>query len=94
MDMSESQKTYLLQRLAHRIIESGELIIVADEHRTQGRNRDEARKKLAVVVRQALVRPKKRRPTKPSRASVKRRLDGKKRRSTTKKNRSKTRLDD
>ena len=91
---SDAQRQYLVQRLAHRLIESGELIIVADEHRTQGRNRDEARKKLAVVVRQALVRPKKRRPTKPSRASVKRRLDGKKRRSSTKKNRAKARLDD
>jgi ribosome-associated protein len=91
---SDAQRQYLLQRLAHRLIESGELIIVADEHRTQGRNRDEARKKLALVVRQAMVRPKKRRPTKPSRASVKRRLDGKKRRSSTKKNRAKARLDD
>ena len=91
---SDAQRQYLVQRLAHRLIESGELIIVADEHRTQGRNRDEARKKLAVVVRQALVRPKKRRPTKPSRASVKRRLDGKKRRASTKKNRAKARLDD
>jgi ribosome-associated protein len=92
--ISEAQKSYLLQRLAHRIIESGELIISADEHRTQGRNRDEARKKLALVVRQALVRPKKRRPTKPSRASIKRRLDGKKHRSGTKKNRAKTRMDE
>lgn len=91
---SDAQRQYLVQRLAHRLIESGELIIVADEHRTQGRNRDEARKKLAAVVRQALVRPKKRRPTKPSRASVKRRLEGKKRRSSTKKNRAKARLDD
>lgn len=92
--MSEAQKSYLLQRLAQRMTESGELIISSDEHRTQGRNRDEARKKLALVVRQALVRPKKRRPTKPSRASIKRRLDGKKQRSSTKKNRAKARVDD
>lgn len=91
---SEAQREYLVQRLAHRIIESGELIISSDEHRTQGRNRDEARKKLAEIVRKALVRPKKRRPTKPSRASIKRRLEGKKRRSSTKKNRAKARLDD
>ena len=92
--LSDAQKTYLAQRLAHRIIESGELIVSCDEHRTQGRNRDEARDKLALLVRQALVRPKKRRPTKPSRASIKRRLDGKKRRSSTKKNRAKARQDD
>ncbi len=91
---SEAQRTYLLQRLAHRIIESGEIIISCEEHRTQARNRDEVRKKLVLVVRQALVRPKKRRPTKPSRASIKRRLEGKKRRSTTKKNRTRTRHDD
>ncbi len=92
--LGETQKKYLLQRLAHRLIESGELIVSSEEHRTQGRNRDEVRKKLALIVRQALVRPKKRRPTKPSRASVKRRLEGKKRRSTTKRNRAKARLDD
>ncbi len=92
--LSDFQRDYLLKRLAHRITESGELIITCEEHRTQARNRDEVRVKLATVVRQALQRPKKRRPTKPSRASVKRRLDGKKRRSTTKKNRSKARHDD
>lgn len=92
--LSESQREYLLQRLAKRLTESGELIVSCDEHRTQGRNRDEAHDKLALLVRQALVRPKKRRATRPSRASVKRRLDSKKRRSSIKKNRSKARLDD
>ena len=92
--LSEAQKTYLVQRLAHRITESGELIVSCEAHRTQVRNREEARDKLALLVRQALVRPKKRRPTKPSRASIKRRLEGKKRRSSTKKNRAKARLDD
>ena len=92
--LSEAQKAYLAHRLAHRIIDSGELIVSCDEHRTQGRNRDEARDKLAALVRQALIRPKKRRPTKPSRASIRRRLDGKKRRSSTKKNRAKARVDD
>jgi ribosome-associated protein len=92
--LSEPQRAYLLQRLANRLTESGDLIVSCDEHRTQARNRDEARNKLGALVRQALVRPKKRRATKPSRASVKRRLDGKKHRSSVKKNRSKARHDD
>jgi ribosome-associated protein len=92
--LSEHQRNYLLQRLASRLTESGELIVSSDEHRTQGRNREDARRKLAAVVRQALVRPKKRRATKPSRASVKRRLDSKKHRSSVKKGRAKARYDD
>ena len=92
--LGESQREYLLQRLANRLTENGELIVSCDEHRTQGRNRDQARNKLGALVRQALLRPKKRRATRPSRASVKRRLDSKKRRSSIKRNRSRARLDD
>lgn len=90
----EAEHAYLLQRLATRLTEKGELLVTCDEHRTQVRNREEARSKLAAIVRQALVRPKKRRPTRPSKASVRRRLDGKSKRSAVKKGRSKPRHDD
>jgi ribosome-associated protein len=63
---------------------AGELVITAQTHRSQERNRDEALKKLVALLRKALVRPKKRIATKPTKASKKRRLEGKSRRSTTK----------
>ena len=87
-------REYLLKRLASRLTDAGELIVSCEEHRTQIRNRAEARAKLAEIVRQALIRPKKRRPTKPSRSSVKRRLEGKSRRASIKKSRSKARNDE
>lgn len=85
---------YLLVRLQSRLTDKGELLVTCDEHRTQVRNREEARSKLGVIIRQALVRPKKRRATRPTKASVRRRLDGKRKRSDVKKGRSKARQDD
>jgi len=82
---------YLLERLASRLTDKGELLITCDHHRTQMRNREEARTKLAHIVGQALHRPKKRVATKPSKGSVRRRLDRKSRRSAIKKSRTKYR---
>lgn len=90
----EAEHAYLLHRLEQRLTDKGELLVTCDEHRTQARNRDEARSKLAAIVRQALHRPKKRRPTRPSKASVKRRLEGKRRRADVKKSRGKARHED
>ena len=92
--LSEVDREYLLKRLATRLTASGELIVTCEEHRTQARNREEARAKLATLIRDALVRPKKRRPTKPSKGSVKRRLEGKSRRSSIKKGRGRGGMDD
>ena len=90
----EAEKAYLLLRLAQRVTDKGEILVTCDEHRTQVRNREEARIKLAAIVRQALVRPKKRRPTRPTKGSVRRRLDGKRKRAAVKQGRGKTRQDD
>ncbi len=84
---SDFQKEYLLKRLEKRLTDSGELIVTSNVHRTQIRNRAEARAKLVAIVQAALVRPKNRRATKPTRGSIKRRLEGKKRRSSIKKSR-------
>jgi len=74
-----------LKRLAgRRWTLEGALIITADRHRSQALNRAEAREKLADLIREALVRPKPRRPTRPTAGSVKRRLEGKARRGTVK----------
>jgi len=55
-------------------------VITAQRHRTQERNRQDARERLIELVRQAAVVPVKRRPTRPTRASRERRLESKKRR--------------
>jgi ribosome-associated protein len=67
-----------LERLAvlagQRITDDGELVITADEHRSQGRNKAECLERLRELIVRAKVRPRKRRPTKPSRGAKERRL--------------------
>ena len=63
-----------------RLTREGVLVITAQQHRTQERNRQDALDRLIELIRQASVRPKPRRPTKPTKASRARRLEGKKRR--------------
>src|SRR5262245_2664883 len=70
-----------------RMTDEGVLVIDARSHRTQSQNRDEARERLADLVRRAPVVPKRRKKTRPSAASRERRLESKKRRSETKRGR-------
>lgn len=70
------------------VTDAGELIIECDEHRSQGRNKDEALERLERLIRAATVRPKIRKPTKPSKGAKRRRLDDKKQRGAIKKRRS------
>ena len=77
-----------LMRLAgKRLTKDGVLVIVAQNHRTQERNRAEALERLVALVREAAVRPVPRRATKPTKASKERRLEGKKVRSGIKETR-------
>jgi ribosome-associated protein len=77
-----------LMRLAgRRMTKAGELVIIAQNHRTQERNRAEALDRLLDLVRQAAVRPVPRRATKPTKASKQKRLEGKKHRSVIKRQR-------
>ena len=74
-----------LQRLAgRRWTKEGAVVIQCDETRSQARNREIARDRLAELVRKALVVPKKRRPTRPTKGSVERRLKAKKERGEVK----------
>ena len=71
-----------LERLAgKRLTRDGVLVITAQRHRTQDRNRDDALERLIALIRAAAVRPTPRRPTRPTLGSKIRRLEGKKRRS-------------
>src|SRR5260370_33769893 len=84
-----------LQRLAgSRLTRDGVLAIIAQSHRTQGRNRADALHRLAHLIRQAAVAPIKRRPTRPTRATRERRLDAMKRLVGIKNLRSATRTSD
>jgi len=75
-----------LERLAgRRLTTDGVLVITAQRHRTQERNRDDARERLIELVRRAAVPPVQRRPTRPTHASRKRRLESKTRRAKIKK---------
>jgi ribosome-associated protein len=70
-----------------RMTSEGVLVIDARRHRTQAQNREDARQRLVDLLRQALVRPKRRRKTKPSKASIEHRVQSKKRRGDTKRRR-------
>ncbi|KII18604.1 MULTISPECIES: alternative ribosome rescue aminoacyl-tRNA hydrolase ArfB [Phaeobacter] len=83
-----------LKRLAgRRWTKDGAIILQCDETRSQQRNRDLVRERLAELIRQALVPPKRRIATKPTRGSVRRRLDAKRQRSDVKATRGKIDLD-
>ncbi|MGE0120204.1 MAG: alternative ribosome rescue aminoacyl-tRNA hydrolase ArfB [Dongiaceae bacterium] len=74
-----------LERLAgRRLTTEGVLVITAQRHRTQERNREDARARLVELIRRAAVPPVPRRPTKPTGASRERRLESKQRRSKIK----------
>jgi ribosome-associated protein len=77
-----------LERLAgSRLTRDGVLVMIAQRHRTQARNRQDALERLVDLIRRAAIAPAKRRPTKPTAASRERRIEGKKRRADVKKSR-------
>jgi ribosome-associated protein len=83
-----------LERLAgRRLTRDGVLVIEAQRHRTQERNREDARERLFDLIRRAAVAPRARRPTKPTAAARERRLESKKRRSAIKGRRAKPPLE-
>jgi ribosome-associated protein len=77
-----------LRRLAgQKLNDDGSILISARSERSQDQNRREALARLEALVREALVTPKIRKKTKPTRASKERRIESKKRRSSTKRHR-------
>ncbi|GIK47732.1 MAG: aminoacyl-tRNA hydrolase [Hyphomonadaceae bacterium] len=84
-----------LEKLAgRRLTLDGEIVLRADEHRTQERNRAEALARLVALVEQATHRPKPRKKTKVPRAVKEKRLEGKARRSDVKARRGRVRDED
>jgi len=87
-------KARLLQMKDQRLTRAGELVIKAQQHRSQDMNRAEALGRLHDIVEAAAHVPKQRRPTKPTRASKKRRIEGKIRRGRVKALRGRVGSDD
>ena len=87
--LPEAVRERLLARRDRRLTDDGVLVIQGRRFRDQGRNRDDVRDRLAEIIRGALVPPKKRVATRPTRASKERRLAGKQQRSKIKQGRGK-----
>ncbi|MEO6237966.1 MAG: alternative ribosome rescue aminoacyl-tRNA hydrolase ArfB [Vicinamibacterales bacterium] len=85
--LGEDVKTRLRAVAGTRMTADGVLMIDARRYRTQSQNRADARERLADLIRQALVKPRRRRKTRPTKGSVERRIESKQKRSQTKRGR-------
>ena len=92
--LSDPVKSRLRALAGRRVTDDGAILIIARNQRSQDHNRREALERLAELIQRALVVPKTRRATKPTRASRERRLDTKSRQQQTKQRRKKVRWDD
>ncbi len=88
---SDVQKGRIRRALKSRLTTEGELVIFVQTHRSQPRNREEARERLIALLEKSLIVQKTRIPTRPSRASKERRLDGKSKRAQIKSGRGRVR---
>jgi ribosome-associated protein len=93
-DLPEAARLRLATLAGRRLSDAGVIVIDAQRFRSLEKNRADALDRLLEMIRGALIEPKKRRPTKPTRASKKRRLEAKARDSRTKQMRGRIRTDD
>jgi ribosome-associated protein len=82
--LSDDVRARLETLAGRRLTRDGVLVLTAQRHRTQERNRQDALDRLIELIRQAAVRPTPRRPTRPTKASRERRIEHKKRRGSVK----------
>jgi ribosome-associated protein len=87
--LPDDVRVRLLKLAGHRLTKDGVIIVTARESRDQVRNRQIARERLAELIRRAAFVPKKRKATRPTKASKERRIESKKRNARTKKQRAK-----
>ena len=87
-NLPEDVRERLLRLAGRRVTDDGVIVIDARRHRTQERNRQDAVERLVELIVKAATRPRKRRPTRPTAASRKRRVDEKKKRGAVKRNRA------
>ena len=82
--LPDACKERLLALADQRLTQDGIIIIKAQQYRTQEKNKEEALLRLSQIIREAMVIPKHRRPTRPGKAARKKRMDIKKQRGNTK----------
>lgn len=87
--LTDAQRARLLQRLGGRVNADGVLQVSVETHRSQHRNREEARERLQALVVEALQTRRARRATRPTRSSVRRRLEAKRQQGEKKERRRK-----
>lgn len=92
--LAEDTRARLIALAGQRVTKDGVIVIHAQRFRTQERNRADAIDRLLELLREAAVKPKPRRATRPTLGSKTRRLEGKKRRSDIKAGRGSARFDD
>ena len=92
-NLPEAVKQRLAVLAGSRMTREGVLVLRSEGARSQLLNRQEVRERLIALIREALIVPKKRRPTKPTKASQTRRVDAKKGRSAVKAGRGKVSFD-
>ncbi len=83
--LPDAYKTRLLQLHDYRVSSDGIIVIKAQRHRSQEQNRMDALSRLVTFIKKAMIIPKKRKKTKPSKKSIEKRLDSKTRRGKLKK---------
>ena len=76
--LTDIQKSLILEKIAGRLTADGDLLITAQDDRSQLRNKEIALAKFHELLRKSLLRPKPRKATKPSKSAVRKRLEGKK----------------
>mgnify|MGYP003635472866 CR=1 FL=1 len=91
--LSEYQKTLLKEKLASKLTKENFLILFCEETRSQHKNKELAIKRFLKLIETNLIRPKKRKPTKPSYGSLKRKAENKQRNSVKKALRKRPKLD-
>lgn len=85
--LTPEEKELLLQKFASRLTSDGEILLSAQDKRSQLQNKEEVIVKLENLLQSAQAKKKKRKPTRPSKGAVQSRLDKKKKHSDKKKNR-------
>ncbi|WP_439132893.1 alternative ribosome rescue aminoacyl-tRNA hydrolase ArfB [Polaribacter sp.] len=91
--LSEYQKTVVKQKLSSKLTKEHVLILFCEETRSQHKNKELAIKRFLKLIETSLIRPKKRKATKPSLSALKRKAENKQRNSVKKALRKKPKLD-
>ena len=92
--LSDAVKSRLRALAGRRVTDDGAILIIARNQRSQDQNRREELERLAELIQRALIVPKTRKATKPTRASREKRLESKVRQQRTKRQRGRVRWDD